>query len=187
MTVRIEYPLFIPPNHLVSKGRAHWNAKEATEYKEWLLGVLDERVAELENRLEEPCGASPADHLMALGRKAVLLLMDAPFSEDAPAGRRLTNLGYALAADMGLLVAKYLLQAFPNRLRWEIIRKPKSEISYNLPVLEGFSFNYLEPVGGSTAEAFAILRGQRGADTWKRIYEFWVEKEITPPNGILRT
>lgn len=176
MTNLNEYPLFIPPDHLTSKGRENWNAKEATEYREWLLEVLDERVEELAKGLEEPPGASPSDHLMALGEKAAALLETAPFSEEGPTGRRLTNTGYALAADMGLLVAKYLLQELPETLRWETIRKPKSELSYNLPVLEGFSFNYLDPVGGSTAEASAILRGERRADTWKRMYEFWVEK-----------
>lgn len=171
-----EYPLFVPPDRLTSKGRENWSATEAAEYRDWFLGVLETRVGELTKKLEEPCGNSPSDHLRALGEKAVLLLKKAPFSEESPTGRRLTNKGYALAADMGLLVAKYLLLQLPDKLRWETIRKPKSELSYNLPVLKGFSFNYLDPVGGSTAEASAVLRGQRDADTWKRIYEFWVDK-----------
>ena len=171
-----EYPLFIPPDHLASKGRENWSAKEATEYREWLLGVLDERVEELTRLLEEPTGASPSDHLMALGEKAASLLGKAPFSEDGPIGRTLTNAGYALAADMGLLVAQYLLKAAPDKLRWETVRKPKRDLSYNQPVLEGFSFTYLDPVGGSIGEAFGILQGKREADAWKRTYEFWVEK-----------
>lgn len=171
-----KYPLFIPPAHLSIKGRANWNAKEATEYREWLLGVIDKRTEELIKKLEEPSAGTPSEHLMALGRKVTPILFDIPFSEITPSGRRLTNNGYALAADMGLMVAKYLLQKLPDKLRWETIRKPKSELSYNLPVLKGFSLNYLEPIGGSISEASAILRNQRGPDTWKRIYEFWLEK-----------
>ena len=176
MTTLKEYPLFIAPAHLASKGRKNWTAQEAAEYRQWLLGVLNERIEGLVTKLEEPCGALPSDHLMALGNKVVPLITNEPFSENDPTGRKLTNMGYALAADMGLLVAYYLLKALPDKLSWEIIRKPKSELSYNLPVLQGFSFNYLDPIGGSVAEAFAILRGQKGADIWKRIYEFWKNK-----------
>ena len=171
-----DYPLFVAPHHLASKGRKNWNAEEATEYREWLIGVLDERVEGLKKRMKEPCGASPSDHLMALGEKSTALLMTPSFSEEGPMGRRLTNAGYALAADMGLLVAKYLFQALPDKLRWQTIRKPRSEMSYNLPVIVGFSWTYLDPVGGSIAEAAAVVRGEKGADVWKQIYEFWVAK-----------
>jgi len=170
-----KYPLFMPPGDLVNTGRENWNAKEAASYQDWLLGVFPKRVNELLLRFEEPRGAKPSEHLMALGEKVERLLKEAPFSEESSTGKRLTNLGYALAADMGLLVADYLLKALPDNLSWKIIRKPKSELSYNLPVLEGFSFNYLEPIGGSVAEAFGILRGNKSADIWKNSYEFWVK------------
>ena len=171
-----EYPLFAPPAHLSAKGRKNWTAREAKEYRDWLLGVFDDRIKSLITRLGVPFGDTPTEHLLSVGERAKTLLLGAPFSEESPGGRKLTNLGYALAADLGLLVAKYLLDRAGDVLRWEIIRKPKSELSYNLPVLEGFGFNYLDPIGGSTAEASAVLRGQRGADAWQRIYEFWLKK-----------
>jgi hypothetical protein len=72
------------------------------------------------------------------------------------------------------LTAKLLLRASAGRLRWEVVRKPKSDISYNLPVLAGFSNNLtLDPVGGSVAEATAVLVGRRSGDAWARILDFW--------------
>ena len=170
-----DYPLFVPPETLAKKGRENWSGDEANQYRDWLIGVLPNRVNELTNRLEEPLGSPPPEHLLRLGTKISQILGNAPFSEGGPVGRRLTNQGYAIAADVGLLVADYLLKEHAGKLRWEIMKKPK-ELSYNLPVLQGFSGNYLDPVGGSTAEAAAVLRGKRGPDTWKRIYEFWVAK-----------
>ena len=171
----IDYPLFVPPEHLAEKGRRNWSAKEAKEYKAWLLGELDGRADALIVALCEPERPNPVEHLEALGQKAATLLAKVRFSEVSPRGPQLTNAGYALAADMGLLVARYLLRDAPEKLRWEVLRKPKSELSYNLPVLEGFSStNYLEPVGGSIAEAYGVLRGARAADTWKRIYQVWM-------------
>ena len=137
------------------------------------MSSLDDRVAFLIDFLGLSEASNVEELLHVAGFKAVEYLKENAFSEPGPHGRRLTNRGYALAADMGLLVAKLLLDNHGGRIRWRTIRKPKSELSYNLPVLEGFADNYLDPVGGATAEASAILRGQRDENTWKNIYVFW--------------
>lgn len=170
------YPLFVPPEHLAKKERSKWSQKEAKEYRDWLLGVQESRVAELIVKLDQPLLGEPTKDLITLGKKVADLLVRSPFSEDRFGVRSLTKLGYALAADMGLLVAQYLLSAKPEKLKWETVRKPKSDVSYNLPVIVGFSYSYLDPVGGSIAEASAVLRGQRDADAWLKIYEFWIDK-----------
>jgi hypothetical protein len=171
-----DYPLFMPPDHLAVKGRERWNAKEANEYRQWMLGVQNARVEALKKLLGVPSEGSFSDRLMMAGEEVAKILQDAPFSEESPVGRRLTNRGYAISADMGLLVASYLIERLNGKIRWEVIRKPKTELSYNLPVLMGFSSTYLDPVGGSIAEAQALLRGQRGGDAWRRIYEYWLAK-----------
>jgi hypothetical protein len=171
-----DYPLFVPPEHLTRKGRRNWNAQEANEYKDWIKGILDKRLEELTMRFEEPLGDNPSLHLNALGKKVVSSLKASPFSEESPVGRTLTNFGYALAADMGLLVAFYLLKTLKGKIYWETVAKPKSEASYNLPVLRGFSNNYLDPIAGSIAESSAVLRGKRGTDAWNRIFEYWVQR-----------
>ena len=50
---------------------------------------------------------------------------------------KLTNVGYAVAADMGLLVAKLLLEACRPKVEWMLVTKPKRDSSYHLPVLTG--------------------------------------------------
>ena len=51
----------------------------------------------------------------------------------------LTDAGYALAADMGLVVSKFHLAEGHEALTWDIVTKPKIDVAYHLPVLAGFS------------------------------------------------
>jgi hypothetical protein len=89
------------------------------------------------------------------------------------AGRRdLSGRGYALAADAGLAVARELTCRH-GTIRWQVVRRPKRDISYNLPVLVGFRHNLsLDPVGGSIAEAHGVLRGDRDEAAWQHMYEY---------------
>jgi hypothetical protein len=85
----------------------------------------------------------------------------------------LSDAGYALGGDVGLLVAKLLTHSHPA-LRWQVLRAPKSDLSYNLPVLVGFvDKQILEPVGGGIGEARALVKGKRGSDAWAEMYEYW--------------
>ena len=191
-----EYPLFLLPEQLGLKGRDNWDAEEAGEYREWLLGVMDGRVDQLIRLLGEPRGDSPSDHLMRLGAKAAPLLKREPFSKilDRPdivtlraggkdreivhkaAGEReLAEAGWSLSVDMGLLLAQYFLQAFPDA-SWHTVLKPKNDIDYNLPVLGGICFfKGLEPITLSRVVARKILDDTGGADGWKLIYEYYLE------------
>ena len=192
-----KYPLFLLPEHLGLKGRWNWDAKEAGEYREWLLGVMDGRVDQLVRLLGEPRGDSPSDHLMRLGAKAVPLLKREPFSKilDRPvmvtlraggedrevvhkaAGEReLAEAGWSLAVDMGLLLAQYFLQAFPDA-SWRTVLKPKNDYNYNLPVLGGIvSYKGLEPIRLSEVVARGILDDTKGEAGWKLVYELYHEE-----------
>lgn len=166
-----DYPLFIPPMHLAEKGAKSWTRGEADEYSQWLQGSLKGRVSELLSRLAI-CGDDATEVLNAAGEKVAKAIRQAPFSSQ----QRLTHRGRALAADMGLLTATFLLRD-SEQLRWEVVRRPKSDMSYNMPVLVGFNHNLpLDPVGGSIAEAAGLLRGNRGADAWTRTYSWWMER-----------
>lgn len=192
-----KYPLFLLPEHLGLKGRWNWDAKEAGEYREWLLGVMDGRVDQLVRLLGEPRGDSPSDHLMRLGAKAAPLLKREPFSKilDRPvmvtlraggedrevvhkaAGEReLAEAGWSLAVDMGLLLAQYFLRAFPDA-SWRTVLKPKNDYNYNLPVLGGIvSYKGLEPIRLSEVVARGILDDTKGEDGWKLVYELYHEE-----------
>lgn len=170
-----DYKLFIPPEHLSKKGRENWNKKEAEEYKEWLISVIDDRISDLLNYFNEQENTNIQEFLTQLGKKVSNKLKDSDFSEDIGNRKKLTNKGYALAADMGLLIAKWLLRDYGDKLTWTIIRKPKSEMSYNLPVLEIKGFDYYEPVGVSIADATSIINNNKDYDAWLKVYTFMKE------------
>ncbi len=170
----MEYPLFIPPLHLAKKNRRDWSKNEAEEYKDWMLGVSTQRAETLYKWLNTPPGQfSPEQHLRELGTKVANLLKSGPFSVRTSGSSSLSKYGYAIAADMGLVVAEYLFTVRPSDLEWKVVRRPRSDMSYNLPVIVGFGSVYLDPVGGSVAEAHAILRGERDSDIWEKIYSHW--------------
>ena len=168
------YPLFLGPEHLTLKARENWSAQEAKENLEWLLGISDARVEGLLERLGESWSDDPSSHLGTVGKKAVALLKKEPFSRQDPIGRSLTDIGLALAADLGLLVAKYLLREHAAKLKWEVRRKGRREFTFNLPVLTGFANNHndhLDPIGVSISKSWAVLRGERDFGAWERLYQ----------------
>ena len=170
-----KYPIFTPTQSLSNKGRADWNSDEAQVYKEWLVRTMEQRIGSLRDWIGIETADDPIVDLEEMGKDVVKLLGSPQFSQQQD--NRLTSEGFALVADMGLLVAKYLLNFGKEKLKWEVVRNPKNDMSYNLPVLTGFTSKmYLEPVGGSIAEAQAIVRGEKGADVWKAMYMFWKEK-----------
>lgn len=169
-----EYPHFIPPQDLAVRAVTEWSAAEADRYREWLIGELPRRTDALLRFLAQEPRDDAVAELGEVGARAAPTLTSGGFARQTAGNWQLTEAGHALAADLGLLVARRLLEHHPESLRWQTVRKPRRDMSYNLPVLVGFSTGmYLEPVGGSIAEAHAVLRGTRGADAWQRIYSFW--------------
>lgn len=171
----IDYPLFAPPEHLAAKQAKQWSKKEAQEYKDWLMSVIDCRVDFLINFLGVSKVRNIENLLDKCGNVVAELLWTEDFSEKTNDSLQLNNRGYALAADMGLLVAKSLLKFGNDKIYWNILKKPKTELSYNLPVLEGFSACHLDPIGGSIAEATSIFDGE-GGGIWKEMFVFWKDR-----------
>ncbi|QDU13744.1 hypothetical protein CA11_15300 [Gimesia maris] len=177
-----EYPLFVPPLELCQKNARDWTLQEARQYRDWLLASIDERVSFLLKFLNVPetKNQDVEEIMSAAGKKAAQYLQQKEFSECDTEKKKLTDRGYALAADMGLLLAKLLLKESRHKIRWSVLRRPKSEISYNLPVLEGFKLNPLEPIGGSIAEAYGILRERKDGNIWRDSYTYWLDQ--IPPD-----
>lgn len=122
------------------------------------------------------------DVLEKAGQSAIQVMKTSAFSSGGGTeSASLNNYGYALAADMGLLVSRCLLRDFPDRVYWETLRKPKSNLSYNLPVLKGFGNRFLEPVGVSITDSLWCVRGKEDETVWKRLYIFLAAR--VPGNG----
>jgi hypothetical protein len=169
----VPYPLFIPPEPLSTTPREDWTRGEADRYRYWLLSQIEPRT----NQLVKLSGVSEQqsieEFLLSIGKWAEAELLKSQFSFVEEDKVTLSNAGYALAADLGLLVANMLTKRYPY-LEWQTVTKPKNDISYNMPVLVGFITGlYLNPVGGSIGEAFGILNTDRDYKAWHDIFIHW--------------
>lgn len=169
----LPYPFFIPPASVRETAPEVWTEEQRASYFDWLTtDACDARPADLLEYFKIPAkSGSHAEMLLAVGRKAAgALELDEHFVE----GGSLSNRGYALAADLGLLVAHSICKDCPT-VKWEIKGPPKSDFGYNMPVLTGFGSRYLEPVAGSIGAAAGILSGSKDFRSWFNIYRFWLD------------
>lgn len=189
-----DYPLFAPPADLAEKPRAEWTMAEARRYFDWLMSVLPERVARVTRVLGLDPKGSPDDVLLAAGEQmARILPMSGVSTEgriersvlrghevETPSGPLVTVVGYALAADLGLLMATMLLAACPE-LRWEIVTRPRSDVDYHLPTLQPFGPVHMDPIRISVVTALRVLDSRGPASAWRDIYHVWREDCGPPP------
>lgn len=170
----IDYPLFIPPEPIREKTRRDRTRKEAREYLDWLMSVRHERVRTLFSFLEEEDIKDPKIDLLRIGEKFQRIIQQPEFSSyrSSDGQLALTNQGYALAADMGLLIAE-LIQRHRPHVGWAV-EKYKT-INYNAPVLTGFPIMYPDPIGSGIAIAFSMLRGHDKSDAWWGLFDKWME------------
>lgn len=168
-----QYMFFCIPPLLAEKGVKNWTKKEAASYLEWVLNEIDERIAILLTFFDLNDDDFDSVDLNFLGEKIVKVLRTDLFSE----ADDLTDHGYALAADIGLLIAKKLLRNF-SCIRWQIEKGPKTGYSYNRPVLEGFGKIRLDPIGGMIGELKGVLIGARDDKFLINLYDFWRTKAL---------
>ncbi len=182
------YPLFAPPTDLAEKPRATWSPSDARRYFDWLMSVKDERAERIGRTLGLDPGGQAEDVLLAAGQRLAELLPGEGVSTngqtvrtelrghdvETDTGPLLTALGYALAADLGLLMARFLERACPD-LEWAIVDRPKSDIDYRLPALQPFGPVHTDPIRISVNLALGVLGGQRPPSAWRDTYLLWRE------------
>jgi hypothetical protein len=192
----LDYPVFAPPADLAEKPPAEWTMPDARRYFEWLMSVMPERVATVTRVLGlDPDGSPDAVLLVAGEQMARILPMPGVSTEgriersvlrghevETDTGPLVTVVGYALAADLGLLMATMLLAACPD-LHWEIVTRPKSDVDYHLPALLPFGPVHMDPIRVSVGIAHRILDGSRPASGWRDVYHVWREDCGPPPTG----
>lgn len=168
MKTKLPYPLLVPPDDLGETTPPYWSRSQANAYAEWLRSRVPVRTREMVRYFGMDEEAPATSLLQPLGELVADALAHVPFSENG----RLTNQGHALAADMGLLLASALLDEHPD-LVWSVVRKPKSDVSYNQPVLIGFGVVPFDPLQISTTQAFAVLRGTKDGGAWRQVFKYW--------------
>ena len=176
MTTFRPYALFAPPTEVADRSPRDWSPRLAHLYFVWLTGAAAERTRDLLaffdlDRLDLP----PRDLLLVAGeRVAGELLSDGGSSQRKGGERFLTSRGHALAADMGLLVARLIMYVFDGAVDWHIVDRPRTDRSFNLPALVGFLDDlHLDPIAASIDEANGIITGRRGPDAWAHLFDFW--------------
>lgn len=182
----INYPLFLPPQSLAEKPPKEWSKSEAQAYHDWLLGQVGPRTAYLIDFLKLRNISEPEALLHEAQEKfEALLREEEELSTSSPTGKRLSNTGYAIAADLGLLVARLLVEHTHGRVSWSIVKRPKSDISFNLPVLQGFGDIPYDPIRVSIADALWILKGNQKPDAWVKVFKYVLaksEEAAKPPS-----
>ncbi len=167
-----DYIPFIPPDDVVTIKARLWNAKESKIYFDWFISIKDDRVEYLLTSIDEDLTGNNEIDIERVGRKVSSILQKPPFSELKEGELIITNKGLALIADLSLLISKLIIKSCPQ-ITWKIVKKPKGNISYNLPALFEFPLiSHLELMGGSIVEAKAILRGDKTDAIWLEIYKY---------------
>ncbi len=175
----MSYPLFVPPQEIAGKPVRQWKKKEARACFAWLQGELAPRVAHLLEFLDLgslDLAGNADDVLAQVGERAFVVLREDPAHSEYDANfgwQRLSPSGYALAADIGLLMAALLLRECAPEARWDIAFKSGGDSYKNLPVIAGLEERPFDPVGGSIGNAAAIVRGEEGPGGWLVQYRAW--------------
>jgi hypothetical protein len=180
-----QYPPFIPPGELAILSPKVWSKTQATEYATWLFAISQARIRAMlayfgRSQTWDNSTIAELDQVLATA------LPHPPFSEEGPRGRELTGQGYGVAADMGLLLADLLLR-HPG-VSWEIVRRPRSDVSFNRPVLVGFANNLpIDPIWASSGPAIRMARGEPTKGGWNRILDYALEliytAQVTLPDA----
>lgn len=185
MKLKKIYSLFphIPSGH-AEDDRREWSKERAEEYYKLLMESIVTRTDGLLKYFNESISDANKDILLRLGDKAVieietnklwaiaeekLIKFKSGHVIKIDKEKELTDAGYSIAADMGLLVARFLIDDCSGSVRWNLIRKPKNDASYNSAVLVGCGVPW-DPVESSVANTYGILRGDLSSDIWRKMY-----------------
>ncbi|WP_156305412.1 hypothetical protein [Sphingobacterium endophyticum] len=176
----MEYPLFIPPKELWGKQTIDWNYDEAKVYFKWFIEIKEDRVNNFLNIINEKRTSNHQNDLKRIGKKVSELIQSSPFSRIENEKKILTNEGAAIAADISLLLSEYILNKHPE-LKWGIVRKPKRDISVNLPAIMPFPrYGHLELMKDSIVSCRNILQYKENSIVWLETYNdvnFRLEKK----------
>lgn len=191
-----DYVLFSPPPELADRPPWEWKASEGRSYFTWFLSEVPQRLAQLANVVSSSTPdlagvlrLSP-ESLVPLGTWFCSVVTACTKGEDqvtrelsamSERARRmgvedwaLTTESLSIAVDLGIYLGEVFIKQDP-RLRWELCTRPKRDVSYNQPVLEGGKMR-LDPIQLVVVLAYGIARGNRGPNDLADLYHGWFER-----------
>lgn len=171
----MSYPPF---NSLIADGKMprDWNKKESELYFLWLTGNMIPRSDALLYFFDLIYSTTPNVLLVKIQDKVESHINSDEFTYEIDGKKKLTSSGYALAADLGLLVARLLIDQGKSHIKWEVLKKSKLARSNNMPVFIGLDGEYLDPIDVSVSECLWIANGNNSPNAWLKIYTYWSMK-----------
>lgn len=168
----MNFPPFNSPN---SNGKLprDWSKEESELYFSWLTSNMISRTNELLHFLGLTYITSHELLLVNVQEKVEHHITSDEFTYEIDGKKKLTDSGYALAADLGLLVARILIERGEGHIKWEILKKSRLARSNNLPVFIGVDGEYLDPIDVSISECVWIANGNKSPNGWLNIYTYW--------------
>lgn len=170
-----------------------WKPREARKYFDWFLGVIPERCVQLKEiarDIADQLDYSP-ESLKALGKwfcsvvttqKKTAEEIERELAGMSERARKLgmgihqdwtlTGESFSIAMDVGTYLGEVFRKQFPG-LRWSLLTRPKSHVSYNQPVLEGGKMK-IDPIDLVVIMAWGIADGSKGPDRLFELYNIWV-------------
>lgn len=173
--------------------------EELKDYHRWFLGVLSDRVEELEHAVRETQGfelwrtdLTPTSLNMLgewfVGQVQIRQRTSEEVEEIAERSdyridiprQELTNHAFSLAIDVGMYVSQVFLANHPT-LRWEQPFGGKKFIDYGQPVLSGFGTMFFNPVRMMVTLAYGLADGTKRGMALREIYDIWSKKVTGEP------
>jgi hypothetical protein len=166
-----------------------WTPAEAKRFFEWVKESVEPRSEVVLAYLGIPFGR-PVPTLEAVGARIHELLTEQQFARPPIPGAQLAVQGYpipdsswtltdegnAIAADVGLLQANYVLRDFAPRVRWSFVEKPRNSFDYRRPCLVADETPApMDVLFGSISAAHALLEGIRTSRVWADRYLWFAQ------------
>jgi hypothetical protein len=179
------YPAFVPPDALAVTPPMAWRAVDADRYLAWFVRQVDLRTDRLLSSLGESFDPDMVEHiLLRVGNEVRACIGLGGFLRQDKNGRSvLTNAGYALGADIGLLVARSVVAKVGRVATWQVLRRPRSALSFNLPVLQGCGLP-LDPIAAGIAIVYRINDGTSDATALVKAFHQLSAKPSTADRSV---
>jgi hypothetical protein len=183
------YPIYEQPDEFKDEFDHERSRDLAKKHFEWFVENVPNRVSILLGYFSFQPGNDARNNLLELGSKITSCINlpwctveSTPFvlSKGSAAtwidqGLALSPRGRSLAIDMGIYLAKILLDANIPSLQWKLITRSRNDIHYQSAVLSFDSIEY-DPKQNSIANLSAVIHNEEDSSVWLKVYDYVLEK-----------
>ena len=174
-------------------GFKNMTKKQAEQYFNWYIGIIDERIEYLQKYINADVGNFYLDFtpesLVSLWKwfepKIYLEELPQEWYEERLAKQPewarefikkedLSRETKKILIDIATYFGETFVRNYPNKLHWDYVKKPKSDVSYNRPVIKGFLCSDFDPYLISTTSCYRFLRNDERADLYQ-LYLVWLK------------